>query len=381
MLPFLPRPEPEPCGPERGCAAPGWRLPTEWLRLRQDASASSTPIAILLRPHTHSARDRASHARLLQAANFLDPHKLAWHSTSPKCARPQCGGYLWDHRNASLQKFLIDEFMLGPTGLGSSAISGFFIDGERTTTAPSLLRSHWIFLSQRGLGWAAQFPVDFWCSDLLCKDLGCSCGDPRQGPSEIVNTSQADMGLTDRDIKDITIAWNNTMGMVERATLEKGGYTWSLMRGENNANASPQMLANKASVGHRLRCAAQLKEACMATSIFQTTANLFGVTFNSSTLELTQLEQDVAFFLLARGEYAWIGWGTWGMTWPFNAEPAHGTLPALPHGVPKPPLLSRDFGAPVDKACRPVSPGVFERRWTKGVVQLDCNTFTATLPE
>ena len=38
----------------------------------------------------------------------------------------------------------------------------------------------------------------------------------------------------------------------------------------------------------------------------------------------------VAFFLLARGPYAWIGWGTWGMTWPFNAEPAHGELPPLP---------------------------------------------------
>jgi hypothetical protein len=33
------------------------------------------------------------------------------------------------------------------------------------------------------------------------------------------------------------------------------------------------------------------------------------------------------------------------MTWPFNAEPAHGTLPALPHGVAKPALLSQDFGA------------------------------------
>ena len=92
------------------------------------------------------------------------------------CGTQPCGGYLWDHRNTSLRKYLIDEFMLGPTGLGSPAVKGFFID-------------------------------DFWCSDLLCKQLGCSCGDPRQGPSEIVNTSQADMGLNDADIKDLTLGW------------------------------------------------------------------------------------------------------------------------------------------------------------------------------
>jgi hypothetical protein len=39
------------------------------------------------------------------------------------------------------------------------------------------------------------------------------------------------------------------MGAVERATLAKGGYTWSLMDGENNANASPRMLASKGSRG------------------------------------------------------------------------------------------------------------------------------------
>ena len=48
------------------------------------------------------------------------------------------------------------------------------------------------------------------------------------------------------------------------------------------------------------------------------------------------IQQDVAFFLLARGPFAWLGWGQWGMTWPFNPEPAHGTLPPLPHGVPRP---------------------------------------------
>jgi hypothetical protein len=39
------------------------------------------------------------------------------------------GEYLWDHRNGSmLRDFLIDEHILGPTGVGNGDISGLFID-------------------------------------------------------------------------------------------------------------------------------------------------------------------------------------------------------------------------------------------------------------
>eukprot|EP01043_Picozoa_sp_COSAG02_P045092 COSAG02_NODE_4091_length_5797_cov_127.687434_1_plen_80_part_00 len=40
-----------------------------------------------------------------------------------------------------------------------------------------------------------------------------------------------------------------------------------------------------------------------------------------------------------------------------------------------------DFGGdqkPIDKTCNEVSDGVFERRFQKITVQLDCNTFTAS---
>merc|ERR1712194_419855 len=67
-----------------------------------------------------------------------------------------------------------------------------------------------------------------------------------------------------------------------------------------------------------------------------------------------QVEQDVAFFQLVRGDYAWLGWGVWGMTWPFTAEPAHGQLPPSPHGAPRPALLSRDFGQP-EGLCKETS--------------------------
>lgn len=253
-----------------------------------------------------------------------------------------CGEYLFDHRNESLREWLVAQ-VASPSALGDAAIDGLFLD-------------------------------DFWCSDLLCAAdpsvAGCPCSDPVQGPTEIDAHSQADMGLSDEDIRELTLGWNQTMGQVQKAVLSHAGYTWSLMLGQQNANAMPRLLS-------RETCATALRGACDAASDWQRHAILFGLRTNGSAL--VQLTQDVAFFLLARGPYAWAGWGVWGMTWPFNAEPAHGGLPPQPHGVPRPAQLDVDYGEP-HELCRETAPGVFERAWSKaGVVRLDCNTFEASL--
>lgn len=267
------------------------------------------------------------------------------------CGKMPCGGYVFDHRNGSmLRDWILREVVGGPTALGNKNVDGLFID-------------------------------DFWCSDLICNAsgntvAGCPCSDPVQGPTEVERHSQVDMGLTDEDIRDITIAWNFTMGAVQRSILEQKGYTWSLMNGQKLANAMPILLQKDT-------CAAQLRAACLETSVFQTTANLFGVVPTNGT-QLEQLGQDIAFFLLARGAYAWLGFGDWGMGWPFNPEPAHGTLPPAPHGLPRPTLMDRDFGEPREAFCQEtaLNSNVFRRTWTKaGVIELDCNTFQATLGE
>ena len=266
-------------------------------------------------------------------------------STGCDCGANPCGEYLWDHRNGTqLRQWLIAHQLYGPTGLDAPEIEGFFID-------------------------------DFWCSNLL--NAPHTCSDPVQGPTEVDPHSQVDMGLSDDDIKDLTLAWRETMRQAQEAILAKGGYTWSLIAGQQNANAYPTILS-------RSTCATQLRTACgsatrntnaSSTNPWQTQAQLFGFRVVNGTV-LPQVEQDVAFFSLARGPYAWLGWGEWGMTWPFNPEPAHGELPPLPHGVPRPALLDRDLGVPVDSVCREVSEGVFARRWSLGgELQLDCNTF------
>uniref|UniRef100_A0A7S3LLT8 Uncharacterized protein n=2 Tax=Aplanochytrium stocchinoi TaxID=215587 RepID=A0A7S3LLT8_9STRA len=275
------------------------------------------------------------------------PSSSTEHDSGCNCGSQPCGEYLWNHRNGSqLREWLLKEHILSETGLASDSIDGFFID-------------------------------DYWCSDLICKTnshiQGCPCHDPVQGPTEIDKNSQLDMGLSDEDIRDITLAWNETMGQVQRAILDANGYTWTLIEKQQNANAMPTLLMKG-------NCVEQLRAACLGGEDYKfwhENPRLVGLT-HSKEQKLTQLEQDVAFFLLVRGKFAWIGWGNWGMGWPFNPEPSHGELPPLPHGVPIPSLLKRDFGKPLS-SCRETSPGVFTRKWTKHTVQLNCNNFAADL--
>ena len=115
-----------------------------------------------------------------------------------------CGEYLFDFRNGSmLQNWIVDELIAGPTGVGAKEIDGLFID-------------------------------DYWCSDLICKAdstvAGCPCNDPVQGPTEINKYSQSDIGLSDEDIRAITLGWNDTMGKVQQKILDMHGYTWSLIK-------------------------------------------------------------------------------------------------------------------------------------------------------
>jgi hypothetical protein len=266
------------------------------------------------------------------------------------CGSQPCGEYLFDHRNGTmLREWIVNEVILGATALGHPYIDGLFLD-------------------------------DFWCSDLLCANsnnaiLGCPCNDPVQGPTEIDANSQSDMGLSDADIADITLEWNETMGRVQRAILNHNAYTWSLIPGQANANAYPTFLSS-----NMQQCIAACRKACKAASTWQQYPVLFGFTVTNATV-LLQFNQDLAFFLLARGPYAYAGWGQWGMTWPFNPDPqSHGALPPLPDGVPLPPALFADYGTPQELCYEsPDQIGVFHRRWSHATVELDCNTFVGTI--
>jgi hypothetical protein len=107
------------------------------------------------------------------------------------------------------------------------------------------------------------------------------------------------MGLSDADVKAITLGWSDTMAAVETAILKNNGYTWSLIPKQQYANAAPTMLSSDPH-----ECTAELANACLTTSVWQNFPVLFG--FTTKGTELPQLKQDLAFFLLARGPFAYV---------------------------------------------------------------------------
>ncbi len=87
--------------------------------------------------------------------------------------------------------------------------------------------------------------------------------------------------------------------------------------------------------------------------------------FAGSSAAPTQPDVDLAWFLLSRGAYSWLGY-TWSGCQKGGEQP--------PYIFP--PALKLDYGVPLglchEDAARP---GVFVRRWSRAVVELDCNSY------
>jgi hypothetical protein len=226
-----------------------------------------------------------------------------------------------------LTNWLVNEYILGETGLGSPYVDGFFID-------------------------------DFWCSNLI--NGSKNCNDPVQGPSEIDKYNQGDMGLSDQDVADITWGWLANMEAVQRAILKAGGYTWSLMPRQDNANAMP-ILVNSTN------CHTYMESACHKHNPYLNAPLLSGLSFNDTLQKFPFLEQQVASFLLMRGPYAYLGYGEWGMLW--NPSAPFDDL-----------VWNTDYGHPLDSTCWKISgtKSTFERRYSKATIRLDCSRWEAS---
>ena len=246
------------------------------------------------------------------------------------CGKNPCGEYLWDHRNGTmLREFLVNEFIMGKTGVGHPDIDGLFID-------------------------------DYWCSN----QLNGSCHDPVQGASEINKYQQVDMGLSDTDITDITKGWLQTMTEAQEAMISAKAYTWSLFPGNTNANASPLKIDHES-------CDSKMKDWC-TNHPFENVPFLFGLNMGTGHV-LPTPEADISAFLLARGPYAYVGAGVWGMTWPVGAA-----FDKKRPTVPRPAQMDTDYGAPLG-LCKQTGASTYAREYAKASVTLDCSTYTGKI--
>jgi hypothetical protein len=176
-----------------------------------------------------------------------------------------------------------------------------------------------------------------------------------------------DLGFTQADLDAQVAAYTWAASLVYAETLARGKFIWDQLLNHDpyaplNGDC-PQPWVRQAT------CAADLRSLCNASSPVQSRALLYSFSPGSCTgldpAHLTEVEQDVANFLLVRGAYAWLGSGWTGCDRQYE-------YPAQ--------LFNADYGEPLG-VCRESAPGsgVFVRDFTHSTVQMDCATWTPTV--
>jgi len=249
------------------------------------------------------------------------------------CSAPACdvgkvpvGEYIWDPRawnvsvnGQTLGQWFINDYLFDPTGGANPKVSGFFFDDQWTTGGPTEYESHAV----------------------------------------------ADMGLSTSELNDLTNAFWSNMQEVFNAVLSKGKFAWQLLwTGQGNSikdigDTCPGPLV------HQPTCAADLRKLCQANSDAQTRFMMYAFYpghCGGDPSVLPQFEQDLANFLLVRGPYAALGHGWLGCSRKYVFPDA----------------LNKDYGEP-QELCKEVSTGVFQRKWSKAVVEMNCNTWTGSV--
>lgn len=257
------------------------------------------------------------------------------------CGSLPCGEYLWDHRNESLRRWLLDEYLFGPSALGHSGIDGLFLDDG------------WVDTTQPNPWWGP--PEGF-----------CASG-PFGGPTEVFPNCTHDMGLSQADVSAITAGWRTTAAQAYEKALSTGKWVWQLFE---TVGSPPR---------DRGGCVRYFQEACAPNSTMQTAATFFGLS-GPKTKPLPSVHQDVASFLLVRGPFSWLGYQWLGCV-SCKRTPTDPSGLCDPTGrYERPGALDIDYGEPLG-LCAESSAGsaIFEREWSKARVSFDCGSWSGSI--
>lgn len=244
-----------------------------------------------------------------------------------------CGEYLWDHRNDSLRDFLINEFILGPNGLGNANVSGFYLD-DGWTDYPA--------------------PIQPWEPS-----IGFCDHSPIGGATEEDYYCTQDMGLTQADTTAITKGWRTTIEQVHAAINSHGGFSWDQFTSVSTPDSTS--------------CNQFFRSACApGNPAYANQALMHRLNWTAGTLP--SLNEDLAAFLLIRGDYAWLGYAWVGCS--SGAEPAG----AGGHPYVYPKEFNVDYGTPTGQCLETgTGTGIYQRQWTKATVSYNCNTGTGSI--
>lgn len=164
-----------------------------------------------------------------------------------------------------MSDWLVQEFLLGNTGLNSELVDGYFLD-------------------------------DFWAGDGAwgCNGSPADGANPAGGPTEMSANCTRDMGLSTSDIVDISTHWHTNYVTAKAVAVAAKGFEWHLLQKISTPPAGPL-------------CEAFFRRACAENSVEHDSALFVPFGGNSGNGRSPNATNDLATFLLVRGKYAWIG--------------------------------------------------------------------------
>eukprot|EP00912_Choanoflagellata_sp_UC4_P001391 UC4_evm1s865 len=173
-------------------------------------------------------------------------------------------------------------------------------------------------------------------------------GFPQENP---VALREAD--LSNKSIADLQFATQESENFIATTLAIKGKFCWDCVGGEDGPEGSSYGFEQMPPPNNTAGCHAWFKHYCSP----QMQGRGMFMEFPSNN---PRASQTLAAFLITRGPYAFIG--------------GRGLRDENWH-----PIFATDVGEPLG-LCHEIKTNFFERKWTKGTVGFDCNTYTAHLP-
>jgi len=139
-----------------------------------------------------------------------------------------------------------------------------------------------------------------------------------------------------------------TMNLVTDAVIAAGGFTWQAFAQTSLPSAADGVAA----------CDAWFASA----PALQRCAYMHEV-FNATQRPLPAVYEDLAAFLIARGPYAWLGYGWVGCITDYEFPDA----------------WTYDYGTPLTSYFNSTAPSVYSREYTKATATFDCTAWKGTV--
>ena len=122
------------------------------------------------------------------------------------------------------------------------------------------------------------------------------------------------MGLSNSDIEAIAVAWRANMEAVQKGLLAHNAFAWDLFPNQHDAGCGAGPAVTNTSCHAVLSSNCGASDAEPASPPLRDQALYYGLTkgdLSAPTVaaRLPDLEQDLANFMLLRGDFGWLGYG------------------------------------------------------------------------